>query len=188
MRASAALAFSMRIAGQDGGTGMARARKEPSKTMETSQPDTQLPAPQPEFTTRPRRLLMVGRIRPGQESAVLEAQLHYPVEAAARAAIERVEGFVGSGHYALLLEIDGDDAQQALTTYLNDPEIRAFHAALQPMVEGFPGPDAAYGPAPLRMPAGTEALEQSSAGPVYSSGQMSLAASMFRWKQREEAS
>jgi hypothetical protein len=151
--------------------------------METSRREARQPAPEPEFTTRPRRLLMIGHMRPGQETAVLEAQLHYPVEAAARASIERVEGFVGSGHYALLLEIAGDDAQQALTTYLNDPEVRAFHASLRPMVEGLPGPDAAYVPGPFHAQAPTESVERSSESPTYSSAYMSLAASVFRWSE-----
>lgn len=181
------LAFAVQDANQNVAPGQASAWKEREMTAETPERGTARQPSEPEFTTRPRRLLMIGRVRPGQETAVLEAQLHYPVEAAARAAIERVEGFVGSGHYALLLEIDGDNAQQALTTYLNDPEVRAFHASLRPMVEGLPGPDAAYVPGPFHAFTSTASVARSPDGPAYSSGHMSLAASMFRWERRSEA-
>jgi hypothetical protein len=137
---------------------------------------------EPEFTTRPRRLLLMGRMQPGQEMAVLEAQLRFPYEAAAGAGINAVEGFVGSGNYALLLEIDGDDAQKALAAFLNDPRVREFHASLRPYVSGLPLPGQQYVGSDL-------AHERAAAGeargtpsdPFYSSADLPLAASIYRW-------
>jgi hypothetical protein len=139
---------------------------------------------EPEFTTRPRRLLMIGRMDLGHELAILEAQLHYPAEVAVEAGIEVVEAFVGSGYYALLLEIDGEDAQEALEKYLNDPRIRAFHGSLRPFVEGLPGPDWQFVvPDPLRARLSLGQQEQPLDGPAYSSAHLALAASMYRWSR-----
>ena len=133
---------------------------------------------EPEFTTRPRRLLMIGRMDPGHEQEILEAQLHFPIEVAAEAGIETIEAFVGSGHYALLLEIDGDDTQAAFARYLNDPRIRQFHASLLPLVEGLPGPDWRYvTPGPFRQRDDSGVAD----GPAYSSANLPLAASVYRW-------
>lgn len=135
----------------------------------------------PEFTTRPRRLLMVGRIQPGREGEVLDAHAGLPIEAAAAAGIDAVEAFLGSGHYALMLEIDGDDAQEALAAYLNDARVKDFHRTLQPIVTGFPSPDARYGPSDAFHAGGSADLRSG----VYSSADLPLAASMFRWHGRE---
>lgn len=139
------------------------------------------------LTPRPRRLLLVGRVAPGRETAVREAQAHFPDDAAAAAGIAAVEAFIGSGYYAVALEIDADDAQETLAAYFNDPAVQAFHAALQPVVAGLPGPGWSYGPAdPFHDGAGATAGD--SPGPVLGSADLPLAASMYRWRAGEGAS
>jgi hypothetical protein len=134
------------------------------------------------FTTRPRRLLMVGRIQPGREVEILDLQQRLPFEAAANAGIDAVEAFVGSGHYAVLLEIDADDAQSALAAFMNDPRVQEFHATLQPLVSGFPSPDWQYAASDRFHP--EEAIDGATlaaTGPAYSSADLPLAASVVRW-------
>lgn len=134
----------------------------------------------PPFSTRPRRLLLTGSVETGQEDALIEAHTRLPADAAAAAGIEAVEAFIGSGRYALLLEIDVDDAQQALEAFLNDPRTRTFLASLSPLVSGFPGPDARYAPSDAFH---DEADATPDAGGSYSSADLPLAASMYRWRQ-----
>lgn len=135
----------------------------------------------PPFSTRPRRLLLIGNVQTGQEDAVIEAHQRLPAEASGEAGIASVEAFVGSGHYALLLEIDTDDAQDALETFLNDPRMQTFLAALNPLVSGFPSPGARYATSDAFH---DESGEAHAAGAAYSSADLPLAASMYRWRQR----
>jgi hypothetical protein len=134
----------------------------------------------PPFSTRPRRLLLIGSVETGEEDAVIEAHTRLPADAAAEAGIESVEAFVGSGPYARLLEIDTDDAQEAMGAFLNDARTRAFLASLSPLVSGFPDPDARYAPSDAFH---DEPGAASAAGAAYSSADLPLAASMFRWRQ-----
>ena len=138
----------------------------------------------PEFTTRPRRLLMIGRMLPGQESDVLAAHERLPFGVAAAAGIDAIEAFVGSGHYAMLLEIDADNAQESLAAYFNDPQVREFHAELRPLVSGLPIPEWEYvaSDGPHKENASREDAARES-GPTYSSADLPLAASMYRWKR-----
>lgn len=138
-------------------------------------------APDAAYTTRPRRLLLIGRVIPGQEVALLDAHKRLSVEAAERAGIDAVEAFVGSGHYALLLEIEDENAQDVLAAYFNDPAARAFRAELQQMVSGFPGPDWEYVPAD-DFHAAAERLAAAE-GPAYSSADLPVAASVFHWER-----
>lgn len=136
------------------------------------------------FTTRPRRLLMIGRVQPGREQQLLDAHGRLPSEAAASAGIDAIEAFVGSGHYALLLEIEGDRPQDALAAYLNDPGVREFRAAVQPLVSGLPGPDWDYVASEHRLDAVVGNQSGSVAdGPAYSSADLPLAASIYHWRR-----
>lgn len=138
----------------------------------------------PAFTTRPRRLLMIGRIQPGREQQLLDAHGRLPSEIAAKAGIDVIEAFVGSGHYALLLEIEGENAQEALATYFNDPQVREFHDALRPLVSGLPGPDWRYVATDLlAQPADAGSPLGAVAGQAYSSAALPLAASIYRWRR-----
>lgn len=78
---------------------------------------------------------------------------HLPREAATEAGIDAVEAFIGSGTYAVQLEIGRDDVQQVLATFLNDPRVRAFRDQLEPVTEGLPGPDYHFGGPPMTPPA-----------------------------------
>ena len=69
------------------------------------------------LTPRPLRLLLIGRVKPGAESALREAQGRFPCDAAIEAGIEAVEAYVGSGHYAVELEISADDVQRVLASF-----------------------------------------------------------------------
>src|SRR5918995_3677518 len=93
------------------------------------------------LTPRPLRLLLIGRVKPGAESALREIQARFPCDAAIEAGIEAVEAYVGSGHYAVELEIGGDDLRQVLATFFNDHRVREFRSQLEPMVDGLPGAD-----------------------------------------------
>src|SRR5215203_4269974 len=87
------------------------------------------------LTPRPLRLLLIGRVTPGSETALREAQARFPCDAAIEAGIEAFEAFVGSGHYAVELEIGADDVQRVLATFFNDHRVREFRSQLEPMVE-----------------------------------------------------
>jgi hypothetical protein len=139
--------------------------------------------PEVALTPRPRRLLLIGRVVAGQEAAVREAQARFPREAAAAAGIAAVEAFIGSGYYAVALEIDADDIQETLAAYFNDPAIQALHAELQPVVEGLPGPGWRYGPADAFHEDGAgSAGDDQGSGPLLGSADLPLAASMYRWR------
>src|SRR5262245_59762859 len=99
------------------------------------------------LTPRPLRLLLIGRVKPGAEPALRAVQARFPHDAAAEAGIGAIEAFIGSGHYAVQLEIGRDDVQQVLATFLNDPRVRAFRDDLEPVTEGLPGPDYQFGTA-----------------------------------------
>lgn len=140
----------------------------------------------PVLTTRPRRLLLIGRVQPGHETDVLEAHERLPYAVTGTAGIDAVEAFVGSGYYALLLEIDTDDAQEALASFLNDANVQEFYASLQPFVTGLPGPEWQYAPSDtFHEEAGSAggAPRAADAGATYSSADLPLAASMYRWRR-----
>src|SRR5918995_7388318 len=99
------------------------------------------------LTPRPLRLLLIGRVKPGAEAALRETQARFPCDAAIEAGIEAVEAYVGSGHYAVELEIGADDVQHVLATFFNDRRVREFRTELAPMVEGLPGADYRFGTA-----------------------------------------
>jgi hypothetical protein len=135
------------------------------------------------LTPRPVRLLLIGRFKPGSEAALREAQAHFPCDAAIEAGIEAVEAFIGSGHYAVELEIGAADIQHVLATFFNDSRVREFRAALEPMVEGLPGADYQFGPAD-RFHADAEG-EADEGQTVYNTGDLPFAASMYRWRVGE---
>lgn len=137
--------------------------------------DTTATASNPSLTTRPVRLLLVGRVKPGAEGALRRVQAAFPREAATEAGIDAVEAFIGSGTYAVQLEIGRDDVQQVLATFLNDPRVRAFRDQLEPVTEGLPGPDYQFG--------GTaDAASDAASQTVYRTGDLHFAASMYRWR------
>jgi hypothetical protein len=128
--------------------------------------------PEAALTTRPVRLLLVGRVKPGAEPALRRVQAAFPRDAATAAGIDAVEAFIGSGMYAVQLEIGHKDVQQVLTRFLNDPRVRAFRDQLEPVTEGLPGPDYHFG----------GASGDASSVTVYNSGDLHFAASMYRWR------
>ena len=146
-----------------------------------SNPDAGAGHPDAALTPRPRRLLLIGRVVPGQETAVREAQARFPAEAAATAGVAAIEAFVGSGYYAVSLEIDADDVQETLAVYFNHPAVQAFHAGLQPVVEGLPGPGWSYGASDALHDDGAGGADDPSSGSVLGSADLPLAASMYRW-------
>lgn len=131
------------------------------------------------LTPRPRRLLLIGTVEPGVERAVREVQAGFPHDAAAEAGISASEAFIGSGFYAMMLEIDADDIQETLAAYFNHPAIQTFHAGLQPLVEGLPAANDRYGAADV---AHNDADRGTSAGSKMSSADLPVAASMYRWR------
>src|SRR3954462_8315529 len=78
------------------------------------------------LTPRPLRLLLVGRVKLGQEPRLREVQAQFPIDAAREANIDAIEAFIGSGYYAVQLEIGGNDVQGILAKFLNDPRVRDF--------------------------------------------------------------
>ena len=147
-----------------------------------SQQDRQTAA----LTPRPVRLLIIGRVTRGSEAALREAQAHFPCDAAIEAGIEAVEAFIGSGHYAVELEIGADDIQHVLATFFNDSRVREFRAAIEPMVEGLPGPDYQFGPADrFHADAPGGATDGQTAQTIYNTGDLPFAASMYRWRVGE---
>ena len=135
------------------------------------------------LTPRPLRLLLIGRVKPGTEAALRETQARFPCDAAIEAGIEAVEAFVGSGHYAVGLEIGADDVQHVLATFFNDRRVREFRTQIAPMVEGLPGPEYQFGPADRfhADASGTTDGEQSPQT-IYNTGDLPFAASMYRWR------
>lgn len=123
------------------------------------------------LTPRPVRLLLVGRVKPGAEPALRRVQAEFPRDAAAEAGIDAVEAFIGSGTYAVQLEIGGGDVQHVLAAFLNDDRVRAFRDKLEPVTEGLPGPEYHFGGA-----------GDASGQTVYRTGDLHFSASMYRWR------
>ena len=138
------------------------------------------------LTPRPLRLLLIGRVKPGAESALRETQARFPCDAAIEAGIEAVEAFVGSGPYAVELEIGAADVQHVLATFFNDRRVREFRTELEPMVEGLPGPEYQFGPAD-RFHADASGAVDGEQPPqtIYNTGDLPFAASMYRWRVGE---
>ncbi len=138
------------------------------------------------LTPRPLRLLLIGRVKPGAESALRETQARFPCDAAIEAGIEAIEAFVGSGHYAVGFEISAHDVQHVLATFFNDRRVREFRTELAPMVEGLPGPEYQFGPAD-RFHADASGAADGEQAPqtVYNTGDLTFAASMYRWRVGE---
>ena len=138
------------------------------------------------LTPRPLRLLLIGRVKPGAESALRETQARFPCDAAIEAGIEAVEAYVGSGHYAVELEIGADDVQRVLATFFNDHRVREFRTELAPMVEGLPESDYQFGPADrFHADAAGGAGGEQPSQTVYNTGDLPFAASMYRWRVGE---
>ena len=133
------------------------------------------------LTPRPLRLLVIGRIKQGAEPDLREAQARFPHDAANEAGIDAVEAYIGSGFYAVQLEIGRDDIQHVLSAFFNDVRVRRFRADLEPIVDGLPGPDYRFGPA-YRFHAAEGAAD---AGTIYNTGDLPFAASMYRWRVGE---
>ena len=92
------------------------------------------------LTPRPIRLLIIGRIKPGAEQKLREAQASFPHDAANEAGIDAIEAFIGSGFYVVQFEISRDDIQHVLSTFFNDDRVRRFRADLEPIVDNLPEP------------------------------------------------
>lgn len=138
------------------------------------------------LTPRPVRLLLIGRVKPGAETRLREIQARFPHDAAIEAGIEAVEAFIGSGHYAVELEIGADDIQHVLATFFNDSRVRQFRTDLEPMVEGLPSADYRFGPADrFHADASGVANDEQARQTVYNTGDLPFAASMYRWRVGE---
>ena len=139
------------------------------------------------LTPRPLRLLLIGRVKPGTETALRETQARFPCDAAIEAGIEAVEAFVGSGHYAVGLEIGADDVQHVLATFFNDRRVREFRNELEQIVDGLPGPEYQFGPADRFHAGASGVAEGEEPQPtVYNTGDLPFAASMYRWRVGEQ--
>jgi hypothetical protein len=152
--------------------------------MAAQSPGDKEPRQRPDaaLTPRPLRLLLIGRVKPGAEPALREVQARFPLDATAAAGIDAIEAFIGSGHYAVELEIGANDVQQVLATFFNDSRIRDFRTILEPLVEGLPGPNYRFGAAYRSQEAAADtAMEQI----VYNTGDLHFAASMYRWRAGE---
>jgi hypothetical protein len=138
------------------------------------------------LTPRPLRLLLIGRVKPGAEGALRETQARFPCDAAIEAGIEAIEAYIGSGHYAVELEIGGDDVQHILATFFNDRRVREFRTEIAPMVEGLPEPGYQFGPAD-RFHAGApgDADGEQPLQTIFNTGDLPFAASMYRWRVGE---
>jgi hypothetical protein len=134
------------------------------------------------LTPRPLRLLLVGRVKLGQEPRLREVQAQFPIDAAREANIDAIEAFIGSGYYAVQLEIGGSDVQGILAKFLNDPRVRDFRDSLEPIVEGLPGPDYRFG---AGYSSETATTDDESGPTVYNTGDLDFAASMYRWRTGE---
>jgi hypothetical protein len=138
------------------------------------------------LTPRPLRLLLIGRVKPGVEAALRETQARFPCDAAIEAGIEAIEAYIGSGHYAVELEIGGDDVQHILARFFNDRRVREFRNEIAPMVEGLPGPEYRFGPADRFHPDAPDAASgEQPPLTVYNTGDLPFAASMYRWRVGE---
>ena len=137
------------------------------------------------LTPRPVRLLIVGRIHPGAEHALRAAQAHFPHQAAIEAGIDAVEAYLGSGHYAVTLEIDREDVQHVLTRFFDDERVRRFRASLAPFVEGLPGAEAWFGEGDRFHGESGSPTGEKRAGGVATTGDLPFAASMYRWRTGE---
>src|SRR3954464_14901558 len=82
------------------------------------------------LTPRPIRLLLVGKVWPGRERAVREAQSRFPIEAATECGIDAVEAYIGSGYYALVFESSSNDMQQTLASLLDNERVKGFFAEI----------------------------------------------------------
>ena len=139
------------------------------------------------LTPRPLRLLLIGRVKPGAESALRETQARFPCDAAIEAGIEAVEAYVGSGHYAVELEISADDVQRVLAKFFNDHRVREFRTQLKPMVEGLPEAEYQFGPADrFRADAAWAGGGEQPPQMIYNTGDLPFAASMYRWRVGEQ--
>jgi hypothetical protein len=137
------------------------------------------------LTPRPVRLLLIGRVKPGAETALREVQAAFPYEAAAEAGISAAEAYLGSGYYAVGLEIGGADTQAILADFFNDARVRAFRNRLEPVVEGLPGPDFHFGVGDRFHQAAASETGTAAPTAVYNTGDLPFAASMYRWRAGE---
>ncbi len=137
------------------------------------------------LTPRPLRLLLIGRVKPGAETQLRETQTRFPQDAAIEAGIDAVEAFIGSGHYAIALEIARDDIQHVLATFFNDDRVREFRTRLDPIVDGLPGSDDQFGPADRFHAAAPGVTGEERVRTVYNTGDFPFAASMYRWRVGE---
>ncbi len=136
------------------------------------------------LTPRPVRLLLIGRVRPGQEATLRAAQVRFPFAAAAAAGIDAVEAYIGSSYYAVELEIADPDVQAVLAKFFNDPRVREFRASLDPAVAGLPEAAASFSPADPDHDAPAAAAADAG-GSVFTSADLPFAASMYRWRVGE---
>jgi hypothetical protein len=136
------------------------------------------------LTPRPLRLLIIGNVKPGAETALRETQARFPHDAANEAGIDAVEAFIGSRHYAVEFEISRADVQHVLATFFNDARVREFRASLESIVERLPGADYQFGVDDRFHESAADAAE-GTPRTHYSTGNLPFAASMYRWRVGE---
>jgi hypothetical protein len=164
------------------------AHQEEVRRMATEHEDRAAPRDRQEaaLTPRPVRLLLIGRVKPGAETSLREIQVAFPYEAAAEAGIAAAEAFIGSGYYAVGLEMGGDDTQAILADFFNDARVREFRNRLEPVVESLPGPDFHFGVGDRFHQAAAGETGSASSPVVYGTADLPFAASMYRWRSGEQ--
>ncbi len=125
---------------------------------------------------------MMARVEPGHEVQVRYWQARFPHEAAQAAGIDAVEAFVGSGYYALSLEMRDEDVQRALSAFFNHPIVRAFFGHLGEFVEGLPDPEQRFGAADDVPGDADRTRIGADDGAPYATADLPLASGMYRWR------
>jgi hypothetical protein len=160
---------------------------EEAETMAT---DDRVDAPERQhrkaaLTPLPVRLLLIGHVKPGAETSLREIQMAFPFAAAAEAGISAVEAYIGSGYYAVELEIEGDDTQANLAAFFSDPRVREFRDRLESVVENLPGPEFQFGVGDHFHQEADNTSEPERSQKVLHTGDLPFAASMYRWRVDE---
>lgn len=95
-------------------------------------------------------VLLVSRMKLGDEVPVREIHERFPVEALDRGVgVERLVAFIGSGLYALEITVGDGDFQERFHEFLSAPEIETLFQDLRPYVDDLPYPDQQTGDMPL---------------------------------------
>lgn len=72
------------------------------------------------------RVAYVSPIAQGSESEVRVAHDRFPKESLHAVGAKRVNIFIGSGYYVMVLEFDAGDFQERFAAFTNHPQVRRF--------------------------------------------------------------